>query len=216
MNEFLLYPEIVFGQHRNFLKQNVQCFYHLDYIGYKVEGNPDFLNYIKNQFNEKDEKSLSEHTLKLEQILNQDISRLKSKFSALNLVVCVVPRAKKEEYYYENQKLFRSTVAKVVNNIGELEDGTKYIIRHTNTRTTHISKDEYAGEGSRPYDGITKDTCTISNKIKNRNILLIDDIYTSSINVDEDAIQALYDFGAKKVILYTVAKTKSKDVIFNQ
>ncbi|WP_211296601.1 hypothetical protein [Neisseria iguanae] len=38
----------------------------------------------------------------------------------------------------------------------------------------------------------------------------IDDIYTKTINVDEDCIQALLDCGAEKVILYTIARTKHK------
>ena len=58
-----------------------------------------------------------------------------------------------------------------------------------------------------PYPGITKDTCSISNEVKNKNILLIDDIYTNNINIDEDAIQALLDKGAKSVIFYSVGKT---------
>ena len=38
-------------------------------------------------------------------------------------------------------------------------------------------------------------------------ILLIDDIYTKTVNVDEDCIQALYDAGAARVIFYAVAYT---------
>jgi predicted amidophosphoribosyltransferase len=59
--------------------------------------------------------------------------------------------------------------------------------------------------------GKTKDTCLISNEIIGKDILLIDDIYTKSINIDEDAIQALLDKGAKSVIFYAVAKTKLRN-----
>jgi hypothetical protein len=38
--------------------------------------------------------------------------------------------------------------------------------------------------------------------------LLIDDLYTKSVNIDEDWIQALYEKGAKNVIFYSVGKTK--------
>ena len=55
----------------------------------------------------------------------------------------------------------------------------------------------YGGEGNLPYPGITKDTCTISDKVRGKDILLIDDLYTASVNIDEDAIQALFDNGGK-------------------
>ena len=39
-----------------------------------------------------------------------------------------------------------------------------------------------------PYIGITKDTCTISEKVKGKHILLIDDIYTKNptLNFESD------------------------------
>lgn len=37
---------------------------------------------------------------------------------------------------------------------------------------------------------------------------MIDDIYTETVNIDEDAIQALLDNGAQAVVFYAVAKTK--------
>jgi predicted amidophosphoribosyltransferase len=62
-----------------------------------------------------------------------------------------------------------------------------------------------------PFPGITRQTCSISNKVKGADILLIDDIYTPTINIDEDAIQALMDAGAKSVTFYAVAKTVGKN-----
>jgi len=41
--------------------------------------------------------------------------------------------------------------------------------------------------------------------------LLIDDIYTKSINIDEDAIQALIDKGAKSIVFYAIGKTLSRE-----
>ena len=61
-----------------------------------------------------------------------------------------------------------------------------------------------------PYKGITAKTCEIKARaIKEKNILLVDDIYTEGINVAEDCIQALLDFGAKSVTLYVIARTRS-------
>ena len=89
-------------------------------------------------------------------------------------------------------------------------DGTDCIFRHTSTKMTHLRKpvSNFENTGSEPYPGITKDTCDIQNEyIKGRTVILIDDIYTKTVNVDEDCIQALYDAGAARVVFYAVAYT---------
>ncbi|MCF6205161.1 MAG: hypothetical protein L3J59_16105 [Methylococcaceae bacterium] len=58
-----------------------------------------------------------------------------------------------------------------------------------------------------PYKGITNDTCHISDNVRGRTIILIDDIYTGGVNIDEDAIQALLDKGARSVYFYAIGKT---------
>ena len=63
-----------------------------------------------------------------------------------------------------------------------------------------------------PYAGITNDTCTLSDSIVGKNILLIDDLYTKTINIDEDCLQALIDKGAKQVYFYSVGKTIKPNV----
>ena len=65
----------------------------------------------------------------------------------------------------------------------------------------------FVNDGPLPYKGITKDTCSISNDVNGKDILLIDDIYTHGVDIDEDAIQALLDKGAKSVIFYAIGKT---------
>ena len=61
--------------------------------------------------------------------------------------------------------------------------------------------------GDMPYPGITKKTCDISEEVKGRDILLIDDLYTRTVNIDEDAIQALLDNGAESVVFYSIGYT---------
>ena len=127
------------------------------------------------------------------------------------LTICVIPRAKAETEYQPQQLLFRATIKETIEQLKQkfhyaLEDGTNYIIRHTNTRTTHLQ--DHDTDGEKPYPRITCETCTISENVYGKSILLIDDIYTSNVNIDEDAIQALYDSGARKVLFYTIAKTK--------
>ena len=66
-----------------------------------------------------------------------------------------------------------------------------------------------------PYPGITNDTCIIENDlIQGGTIILVDDIYTENVNIDEDCVQALYDAGAEKVVFYAVAKTRRKNEVF--
>ena len=52
--------------------------------------------------------------------------------------------------------------------------------------------------------------CEINKSlIFRKDIVLVDDIYTEGIFVAEDCIQTLFDFGAKSVTLYVMAKTRS-------
>lgn len=127
------------------------------------------------------------------------------------LTVCVIPRSKREDHYRPDQKFFRQTVADVIRHFINkgcvfFEDGTQCIIRHTDTKTTHLGRSGHGGNGEFPYCGITRDTCSI-NGVRGKNILLIDDLYTKTVCIDEDAIQALYDSGANSVIFYSVGKT---------
>ena len=92
-------------------------------------------------------------------------------------------------------------------------NGTNYITRYIDTQTTHRARGGFGGNGRLPYPNITNETCRISDLIINKDILLIDDLYTKTVNIDEDAIQALFDKGAKSVVFYSVGKTMSRNNI---
>lgn len=189
-----------------FLNKETPAYYRYDYLGYQKEGNPDFINHLKNQFGDTSHLILEKAISKLGEVLIEDLATIKDLYNTY-LTVCVVPRAKAESYYSDDQKQFKKVVSSVVNYLRAFENGTDYIIRIKNTKTTHLIKSGYGGDGPEPYPGITKDTCEISSNVRGKDILLIDDIYTRSVNVDEDAIQALLDNGAKSVVFYSVAKT---------
>ncbi len=191
----------------DYLKKSIQAYYHQDYKTFGTEGNPDFINHLKNSFDNTRASILQKAVNDLIKVLNEDLPKIKTIYSNLNLIVCVTPRAKAESFYSANQKLFKRVISNVVDNLSGLSNGVNYIIRHTNTRTTHMNKSNYGGDGDMPYVGITKATCTFSHEIRGKDILLIDDIYTQGVNIDEDAIQALMDKGAKSVIFYSVGKT---------
>lgn len=202
-----------------FLKQKIKGFYRRDYFSggnWDKEGKIEFALWsLKNDTGCKNhhKEYLATAYKIIKNILSKDLFELKyNKKIAIPLVICVVPRAKEGFLYNEDQLLFRKIVSDVVDKLNnddlfsdtDLINGTKYLVRHTSTQTTHL-KDE----GIPPYIGITKDTCYISDNVIGKDILLIDDIYTKSINIIEDAIQALLDKGARSVHFYAIGKTYS-------
>lgn len=196
-------------QANEYLSRNIQAYYHQDYTRFGAEGNPDFINHLKNQFDNTNIDLLKNSVNEFANILKVDLLEIKAIHRNINFTVCIIPRAKAENTYSENQKLFKKVVSAVVDKIDGYFNGTNFIIRHKNTKTTHMVKSGHGGEGEMPYPGITKDTCNISNDVVGKDILLIDDIYTKTINIDEDAIEALLQKGARSVVFYAVGKTVS-------
>jgi len=204
-----------FTIHTNdYLRQDIKGFYHTDYTGYKKPGNPDYINTLKNTFKREQQYNLNQASQQLKNVLLIDLRDILNIITVNSLNVCVIPRAKAEKTYLPNQLLFKRTVWEIINQLDGLIDGTNYIIRHTDTKTTHLSHSpkaaKYAGNGDMPYVGITNNTCDISNNVREKNILLIEDIYTAGVNIDEDAIQALLDKGASIVYFYAIGKTINK------
>jgi len=198
-------------ENNQYLRKSVSAFYHTDFGGVNHPNNPNYLYKLKNDPHHKwTEYWIHEAERELLQVILGDLPRIINSTKRTPLTVCVVPRAKAEKYYRPDQKLFRATVSTAVNRLGkDFIDGTNFIIRHTNTKTTHLRQaiDGFENDGSLPYVGITGDTCTISNEVVGKNILLIDDIYTKTVNIDEDVIQTLIDRGANSVIFYAIGNT---------
>lgn len=177
-----------------FLTKKVQAYYHDDYHG----GDPELrdttgtveniITTLKNQFKDKSKEVLIQAGKKMIAILNKDLPQILRATGLEELVVCAIPRSKAENTYTNVQLLFKKAIEGSVKDLDKFIDGTDYIVRHTDTRTTHMDKSGYGGIGNLPYPGITKDTCTISDKVRGKDILLIDDLYTASVNIDEDAI----------------------------
>jgi len=191
-----------------FLSKDIDAFFHTAYTRMGNPENPDYLNELKNTYGDHNQLKLQSAVKTLHGVLKNDLSCIRQLLNYPDITVCVVPRAKAEEYYSANQKLFRKTVDDVIAELGIFSNGTGYIRRHTNTYTTHLGENtpNYNNDGKKPYPGITLETCNISSEIKGKNILLIDDIYTPGINIDEDAISALINSGACSVIFYAVGR----------
>ena len=204
-NKFIIYSN-------EYLKKDTTAFYHTDYHSggnWRTDGTVENMIWTLKNDSSPFPLRLPRARQRLENILSTDLPQILNSTNFHSLTVCVVPRAKKNSYYRNDQLYFCQIINDVVNRLNGFYNGTDYIKRHTNTKTTHLRGEE-GGEGRLPYIGITKSTCAISNEVQNRNMLLIDDIYTKSVNIDEDAIQALLDNGAKSVIFYAIGKTVSR------
>jgi len=221
MNSFIINPSV---QHafdvstnqlkvKHFLKRDIQAFYHSDYSGggqWKVQGTiENIICTLKNDISPYPLNVLQNASQQLANVLLEDLPQILQQTGKSNITICVIPRAKAK--YNPDQLLFIATVSNVVNHLSGFNNGTNYIVRHTDTKTTHRARWGHGGNGSMPYPGITKDTCSISTEVRGKDILLIDDLYTKTINIDEDCIQALLDNGANSVIFYSVGKTVSKN-----
>lgn len=195
----------------NYLAQNIQGFYHTDFGGVDLPNNPNYLYKLKfDPHHNWTEFRMQEAQQELLRVLLNDLPNILPQINKNSLTVCVVPRAKAENTYRPNQLLFKATVRNAVNQLGnDFIDGTNFIVRHANTKTTHLRRpmDGVINDGLEPYPGISSDTCNFSTNITGRDILLIDDIYTRTVNIDEDMVQALLNCGANSVTFYAIGNT---------
>ena len=194
-----------------FLSQDIEAYYHTEFGGVQHPNNPNYLYKLKNDPHHNwTDTHLQQAQQQFLQVLLTDLPSILNNVGFRQLAVCVVPRAKADSTYQPNQLLFKATVRDAINQLGNgFVDGTDFIERHTNTKTTHLRKpmEGFVNDGSEPYPGISSDTCNISKSISGCDILLIDDIYTKTVNIDEDMIQALLTNGANTVTFYAIGYT---------
>ena len=196
------------------LSRDVQAFYHEEYSGggnWRILGTVEnLICKLKNDITPYSQPVLQSACNMISVILRQDLPNILRTSGLSSLRVCVIPRAKREDSYRPDQLYLRATIQSVVQSLSGLEDGTHDIIRHTNTRTTHRNRSGHGGDGRMPYPGITNDTCTLSDEIIGKDVLLIDDLYTKTVNIDEDCLQALIEKGARNVFFYSIGKTVNR------
>ena len=193
-----------------YLSTDINAFYHDGYNGggaYKIKGTLEYdIFTLKGEISQRTEVDMNNAINSIGRYLLQDLCAIHQCAEKL-LTVCVIPRAKVESSYARHQRLFKALIKTVVKRIDGLQNGVDYIKRTTNTYTTHRGSFDGGGDGLKPYPGITLRTCDISDDVKGKDILLIDDIYTGGVNIDEDAIEALLKKGARSVIFYAVGRT---------
>ncbi|MBS9779298.1 MAG: hypothetical protein KGV51_01595 [Moraxellaceae bacterium] len=215
-------------ERNEYLERDIQGFYRTDYVGYKKPSNPDYINTLKNTYNSISIWELSDakdtllyaNTRNPNYLKNELVEILKTfPNDNIPIVICVVPRARANNCFHKNQLLFRRTIGTVINELIEnnscnhrIINGVNFIQRHTSTRTTHLPREmpNYDNSGDDPYIGISKDTCNFSDEIQGNHVLLIDDIYTKNVNIDEDCLQVLIDMGCQELKFFAIAKTVKK------
>ena len=199
----------------NFLHKEIEAFYSCKYIKLNSDNTNSFsgmvsddIRTLKNTFNEEIDNIMLYAKDSIRIIATTDIKAIINEKNIINPVVVCVPRSKAS--FSDKQLLFQKAISEAAENIGAV-GGSYYIKRIIDTKTTHLirtKKGDISGDGDLPYPGITKKTCHLCGSVRGRNIILVDDIYTKTVNVDEDCCQFLLDNGANSVILYTICKTE--------
>jgi hypothetical protein len=205
----------------NFLHKDITAFFHDFYIPAKDGGGKfsDMILAIKSNGTDAVKRDIAK-------IIGDDLDKiLKANKGYLEKqpIVVAVPRSKPDNFWQSSELQFRPAISMgleksiyIVKGSDEkwMIDGTQYLTRTAPTQTTHRAHlEEPENVGPPPYPGITSNTCLLDGNIADKNIILIDDIYTENKGIDEDCIQFLLDIGAANVILYTLGMTKrhSKD-----
>lgn len=190
------------------LKRSVAGYFHDWYYTY---GDPRTkINYVvtlKNDFLQRSHSEIRNSMFRLLSVLTDDFAQIVREYADRKLTVCGVPRSKAERSYDQWQTGLKRTIRQAVLQNLDLADGMDFIVRETETRTTHLGRSGHGGSGEMPRPGLIRDTCLLSPDIRGRDILLVDDIYTQGVGIDEDALQTLLDAGARSVIFYAVGYT---------
>jgi len=187
----------------NIGSQGVKAYFHAEYYGMNSANNTiKYVNYLKNDLGTFTHLVPASEQM-LTKVLAADFAELVRRHGCMTVVG--IPRSKREDSYPTNKMGLKRGIRAAVARVEGLSDGLDYILRHTNTRTSHRAA--YDSDGRLPYPGITKETCNLSPEIAGKDILLVDDIYTPTCGIDEDAISALFEAGARSVVFYAVGYT---------
>ena len=191
-----------------FLGRDVDLYFHAPYYGFSsAENTLRYVNYLKNDRRGYDKLIASSEDMAAK-VLAADLAELVGMYGPLT--VCGIPRSKRESVYPPEKMGLKRAIRKAITMNPNLADGMDYIVRHTNTLCTHRSYWGYGGDGEGPRPGLMRDTCNLSADIAGKNIVLVDDIYTAGVGIDEDGVQALLDAGARSVIMYAFGCTASR------
>ena len=210
------------GSGNSFLGGRIQAYSHGPYYPKRLNKGDrlsELILKVKNSFEEESLASARQAAGEIASFVANDLGQIadaNGPFGGDRPIVVAVPRSKPDFYWKECQLQFREAISTGVKECplwvaGKQEkwlfDGTHYLTRIQPTMTTHLRKTNRPNEGRAPYPGITRDTCRLEESVAGYPVILVDDIYTSDVGIDEDCAQYLLDMGVTKVVLYTLGKT---------
>lgn len=207
------------------MRTEVDCFSHGPYYAARYEKHDELSRLIlevKNSFQSVEERRVFCARDEIARIASADLDKLvqmDDHFKKNRPILVAVPRSKPDHYWSALQLQFRPALSLAIKKSAIVAKGTKekwivdgigWIQRVVETKTTHKRKiTDVENNGSEPYPGIAKDTCRLLGDVRGKSIILVDDIYTADIGIDEDCLQFLLDNGAASVVLYTLGRTTS-------
>lgn len=184
----------------------VAGYYHDKYYGMSSPDNRiRFVNVLKNDRRNVPPAAIRQNEKLLADAIHDDLVCITQMYGRLTL--CGVPRSKRENSYPWDKMGLKRALRQAAAENPLLDDGMDFIVRHTDTRCTHRDRWGYGGEGELPRPGLIEDTCHLSADIAGKDVLLVDDIYTPNCGIDEDAICAVLNAGARSVVFYAIGYT---------
>ena len=202
----MLQSTFEFDDHDTGKVVRVAGYYHDEYYGMSSPNNRiRFVNVLKNDRCNTPSEVICQNEKLLAAAIRGDLARITQKHGRLTL--CGVPRSKRENSYPWSKMGLKRALRQAATENPLLDDGMDFIVRHTDTRCTHRDRWGYGGAGELPRPGLIQDTCHLSAEIAGKDVLLVDDIYTPNCGIDEDAICAVMNAGAKRVVFYAIGYT---------
>lgn len=202
-----------------YLDKQVNAYAHGLYIPYRSTYSGDLTDLILNL---KGRATCNIDAVKTEaaNIIQKDLDIIITsleKYQKHRPIVVAMARSKPDNFWPDYALQFRPAISRALSNsrVGVeksdgrwMLDGVQFLQRVKETQTTHLARStKVRNNGPAPYRGITKDTCVLNGDVHDKYIILVDDIYTTGVCVDEDCIQYLYDNGAQDVLLYVLGIT---------
>lgn len=196
-------------------KTEVHGYFHDEYYGMSSPDNRiRFVNVLKNDLQQFSQEQILDSEKRLAAAIHADLAWITRTYGALTLVG--VPRSKSEESYPWAKMGLKRALRRAVSENALLSDGLDFIVRHTDTLCTHRSYWGYGGLGEGPRPGLLTDTCRLASGLVGCDVLLVDDIYTPNCGIDEDAMAAVLNAGARSVVFYAVGFTVSRGRFFRR
>ena len=200
----------------DFLDRNLKLYWRYNYISSNFIGGSvkdqqmsEDIRTLKNQFRDKKINFLQSCYQRIRADVDEGLQILVKQLAVTRLpcVAVAVPRSKAT--FCDDQLYLIKAISDAIT-LNGMENGAYFIQRHSDTKTTHLMNTKIGDmnkTGDAPYPGITGRTCNLDGDVRGKNVILIDDIYTGGVNVDEDCAQFLFDNGARNVVLYALCKT---------